>query len=358
MPVTIPTVSALRDQIIADIEGKLGTTVPLLTKAAFRVLATAYAGALALLYRVARWVYAQIFPQTAEAEALALIAERYGITRNAAVRAKMTATATGTTGTLIPAGTLWTGGGMVYEQEAAVAIIAGTATITVECLTSGDAGNLLVGATITAASPIAGMDSTATIASSVIEGEDEEAIEDLRTRVIARMQNQPQGGAAADYVGWAREVPGIVKAFAYNTGPGYVTVYPLEAVTGASRIPGGAKITEVENYVASSSRRTLCATVLADVMTELAEDVTITGMLPGDAGTRAAVEADITAYLYAAYPAQYADEVNPTNVVSAAAIWAIIAAHGAVATDVTLSLGVNYTLDDDEIVALGAMTWA
>lgn len=365
MAVTTPTVAAIRDQIISDIEGRIGTTVPILPKAFVRVLAVALAGALALLYRYAAWVYRQIFPQTADEAALLLIGARYGLTRTVAVAAQLIATATGTVGTDIPAGTLWLNAdGLVYSQTALATIGGGgTATITVECLTAGDDGNLAAADTLTIASPLADIDSTATVASTVTTGEDAEALEDFRTRVIERMQNQPQGGAAADYVGWAREVAGIVKAFAFNTAAGYVTVYPLQATTGASRIPLAAKITEVQDYVGAVERRPLCATVLAAAMTELSIDVTITGLSPASATVQAEIEAALEAYFYAAYPAQYPDEAAPTNVLSVGAIWAAITAAGATATAVSMTVpGIgattSYTLDDDEIAALGTLTWA
>ena len=77
--ITIPTIATIRDQIIADIESKIGQTVPVLPKAFFRVLATALAGVLALLYRFGAWIYRQIFVATADAEALALRGAEFGV---------------------------------------------------------------------------------------------------------------------------------------------------------------------------------------------------------------------------------------------------------------------------------------
>jgi uncharacterized phage protein gp47/JayE len=172
------------------------------------------------------------------------------------------------------------------------------------------------------------------------------------------MQSQPQGGAAPDYVKWAREVAGVVKALAFNISAGNVTVYPLQAITGTGRIPAAGKITEVTNYLAATERRPLCATVTAAAMTELANNVTITGLSPNDAATKAAIVASLTTYHYAAYPKQYPDEPNPTATLSVAAIWGAIAAAGATATAVSMSLGVNYTLANGEIVKLGTVSWA
>ena len=105
----------------------------------------------------------------------------------------------------------------------------------------------------------------------------------------------PQGGAAPDYVGWAREVAGIVKAFAFRTGAGYVTVYPLQAITGADRIPAAPKIAEVEAYVGADERRPLCANVVGAAMVELDVDITITGLAPNDAETKANIQAALPA---------------------------------------------------------------
>lgn len=362
MAVTIPTVAQIRDQIISDIEGRIGTTIPILPKAFVRVLAVACAGVLSLLYRYAAWVYRQIFPQTADAEALVRIGGQYALSRLPAVRTVATATATGTTGITIPAGTLWTLAGLVYSQTLDATLAAGVATITLECTVSGAEGNPTAGDEFAIVTPQVDVDSTAAYVATPTEGEDQEAIEDFRTRVVARIQNQPQGGAAADYVGWAREVAGIVKAFAFHTGDGQVTIYPLQAITGVDRIPAAAKITEVEDYVGAEERRPLCANVFALAMTELDVDITITDLTPSDAATKAAIQAAIVAYLYAAYPRQYTDEVGATDVVAVAAIWAAIVAAGATASAVDMLVDGNpataYTMDEDEIVALGALTWA
>jgi uncharacterized phage protein gp47/JayE len=362
MAYTPPTIAAIRAQIITDIEGAIGQTVPILSKAFARVLAWALAGIQALTYRFGAWIYKQIFPQTADTDELILIGGEYGLIIVPAVSAILTAVATGDEDEVIPAGTLWVCGDYVYEQAEAEAISGGTATITVECLTGGDAGNLDNADELTLSSPISGIDSVATVASTVTTGEDQETIEDFRTRVMERIQRQPQGGAAADYIGWAREVAGIVKAFAFRTDPGEVTVYPLQAVTGTARIPGAPKLAEIQTYLDDTARRPLCADVIVSAMTELTVNITITGLLPNETDTKTEIEDAIEAYLYAAYPEQYPDEVDSTAVVSIAAIWAIIAGAGATATAATMTVGgtpaTSYTLEEDEIAIMGTVAWA
>ena len=363
MAVTIPTIATIKAQIISDIEARVGAATPLLPKAAWRVLATALAGMLALLYRYAGWGFRQIFPQTADGAALASLGEQYAIIRNPAVAARLMATATGTDGTSIPAGTFWTYGGLIYTQDTLQVISSGIATIALTCLTAGAAGNIANGLLISVVSPIAGMNSTATIASTTTTGVDIEGLDAYRARVASRIQNKPQGGATADYVGWAREVAGIVKAFAFRLTAGYVTVYPLIATTGASRIPAAPKLTEVQTYVGDLARRPMCANILATAMTERTVDITITTVSPSDATTKAVIVAAITAYLYAAYPRQYTDEINATDVLSVAALWSIIAAAGAIATAVAMTVSgigtvTSYTMASSEIAKVGTVTWA
>lgn len=359
--ITIPTIAQIRDQIISDIEAKIGQTIPVLPKAFFRVLAMAIAGVLALLYRFGAWVYDQIFVATADREALIRRGSEFGILPNPAVAAKLTATATGANDTITQAGWLWQSVGVVYEQQEDVAIAAGSATIEVLCLTAGADGNLANGSTITLVTPQAGVDNDATIASTVTTGEDEEDIEVYRTRVETRLQQRPQGGATPDYITWALEVAGIVKAFAFNTAPGVVTVYPLIALTG-TRIPAAPKLAEVEAYISDTSRKPLCASVEAVAMTERTITPTVTALTPDNATLRQAIEDAWTAYMYRAFPKQYPDEIAPTDIVSLSGMYQEAMAAGAQSILATLTISgggaiTSHQLADSELAKLGTITW-
>jgi len=363
--VTIPTTAEIRDQIVSDVEGKLGITVPWLPKGFIRILAKALAGVQTLAYRFGLWCYKQIFAATADDEALVKRGAQYGLSRSPAVRAKVTAEATGDDDTEIPAGTLWIGddNGLVYQQKEMVVISGGVAPITIECLTAGDAGNLLVDDTLTIASPIAGVDDTATVTGTTTTGEDHESIEDFRYRVMQREKDKPQGGAAADYVGWALEIAGIAEAYAFRPDPGFVNVYPLtDDPDPANRIPSSGKLTEVEDHLDDTVRRPLNATVSAVAFTELDFDVDIADLVPNDATTKSNIETAITAYMYARRPQQYEDEVNPKNVLSAGGITAIAITAGAFVATVTLKNAggspiASYELQDHELLKLRNLSW-
>lgn len=362
---TIPTIAEIEAQEITAVEGAIGQTIPSFARAYFRVQAKSHSGVLSLVYRFAKWCLDQTQPETANEFWLTIWGDRYGVTRQASVAARLTASATGVNGTEIPAGTLWqTSAGVVYSQETLVTISGGTSSITIGCLTRGAASNLGNGIVLTTVSPVAGIDNTATTTATLTTGEDRQALEEFRAEVIDRIRYRPQGGAIPDYVIWAREVAGIVKAFVVGGG-GDVTVYPLIATTGASRIPGAPKIAEVLAYISDPIRKPIGANVYVSAPTERTAAVTITGLASSQdlAQVKANIQTALEAYFYAAYPRQYDDEVDPTDYVSVAPIWSAIYANGATATAVTLSIsgigGGPYTLPIGEIIKIsGAITWA
>jgi uncharacterized phage protein gp47/JayE len=361
--ITVPTVVDLRDQIIADIEGVIGQSTPVLPKAFIRVLATALAGVLAQLYRFARWVYGQIFPATADDEALLRIGAQYGMGKRPSVAAILDIQIVGDDGTNVPASSIWMGNnGLTYSQTALAVIVGGLATARLTCLSGGVAGSLGVGNTLSLATAVSGVVG-GSVTAIVTEGEDEETPEQFRARILQRMAGAPQGGAAPDYIAWAMQVPGIIKAFAFNSGAGAVNVYPLVATTGPARIPSASKLAEAQAYISNPARRPLCSTPTVAAMVEKVISITITGLSPADATTKAAITSALQKYFYAAYPQQYPDEPAPTNVLTVAAIWTAIFGAGATAASLIMSVAgtgqvTTYTLGNGEIATLGAITWA
>lgn len=363
MPSTTPTLQEIREQIVTDIEGEIGQTVPILTKAFVRVLAVAIAGVQWLCYRFGAWLLLQIFTSTSDEAQLYRRGAQYGLAPTGATRAVLEAQATGVNGTTIPVGTLYnsSASGLVYQVTTAVDIAAGVATVEVECLTAGAAGNLDNGEPLTLSSTIAGIDSVATVTDTTTTGENAESVESFRAQVQEREANQPQGGAVPDYVQWQLEVTGIVKAFAHRITAGFATCYPLISLTG-TRIPGPAKLEEVRAYLADPIRKPLQSTPLVIAMTEVVFDITITGLDPDTAELRAAIESALATYLLGRYPAQYPDEVAPTDVVSTSALSGVATgagmASGVLTMDADATPATTYTLSPGELAIIGSMTWA
>lgn len=360
---TIPTIAEIRDQILTDIQSGLGLDSPPLPRSAFGILATAVAGALALVYRFAAWVERQIFTQTADRDALILRGNEYGLAPTPAQPWQGTATATGTDGTTIPLGTLYQISGTAYrvtEEEE----ISGSTTIKLEALEAGDAQNRDNGDEVKLVTPISGVDRTATIASTTQTGEDAETTEAFRARILQRQQNLPRGGAFPDWIRWTTEVPGVAEAKVSRPAAGSVNVYPiLDEPDPENRIPDGAKLDEIEEYITDPQRAPIRAAAVSVIApTEVEFDVDIDDLSPDTTSIKTAIEDAIEAHLYSRRPKQYSDESNPADVISAARLSAIAVSAGAEVATVTLKNAsgdtiTDYTLDIDELAKLGTLTW-
>ena len=362
--VTIPTIAEIRDQILDDIESA-NTSKTLLPKAVWRILATALAGVQYLAYKLGLWVYNQIFTLTMDEAALLLRTSEYGIVRTPATIWKGTGTATGTDGTIIADGKILTYNNFAYEIITGGTISGGVATVTLKSLTSGDDLNRAISDELNWSTPQTGLVSVLTIASTTQEAEDQESIADLRIRLLNRQRNQPQGGAYADFIGWALEVAGIAEAFVDRPSPGFVNVYPLtDEALPADRIPSGAKLTEVEDQKNDDHTYPFGRPVNALAMTELVFNVELSNLSPDSAGLRVLIETAIDDYLYSRRPQQYTDDPDPINEVSAGEIVGKAIAAGAKQITVVLKNAggsdisdTGYELTISELAEPGTKTW-
>lgn len=225
MTLVRPTLSALIDRARSDIETRLPGADSRLRHSVLDVLARMHAGAVAGLYGYLDNLAEQLFEDTATGDYLARRAAVRGLRKKAAVASVLTATATGTPGAPIDAATgLTRTDGAVYRTTTAATIDGGSATIRVEAVDAGPGGDLPAGAVLTFATPVAGVDAIATVTGTVVAGADEEEDEALRARLLARIRTTPQGGALADYEAWAKEQPGVTRAWAFAAWLGAGTV--------------------------------------------------------------------------------------------------------------------------------------
>ncbi len=334
----IPTIQEIRDQILADIEAATGEAAPLLPRSTWRILATALAGALALVYRFGGWVRRQIFIATCDAAALAERGAELGLVPKSAVAWRGTARAAGVDGTTVPAGRLFRGNGRTYVAQNAVTVTGGSATVVLEATERGDGASLADGATIAVVTPLAGLEAEGMVLATEVVGEDAESTEAFRARVRLRRRLAPQGGAIPDWVLWATEVPGIAEAHVVRTEAGSLALFPItDDPDPALRIPNAAKIEEVRSYVTDLRRAPIrAAAVTVAAPTELIFRVEIAGLEPNTQEVRNAIDSAVEAHLYDRRPRQYLDEPGPRDVVSAAKITSIAIAAGAEVATVTL----------------------
>jgi uncharacterized phage protein gp47/JayE len=117
--------------------------------------------------------------------------------------------------------------GLQYETTATVFLGAGQAPTPTpaRALDPGAAGNMQSGQGLRLIQAPPGVDIDATVI-VMDHGVDDESTDELRDRVLLRIRNPPQGGAAIDYELWALSVPGVTRAWCYalEMGMGTVTV--------------------------------------------------------------------------------------------------------------------------------------
>lgn len=239
------------------------------------------------------WLARQPFPDTAEAEYLARPARIWGISRKPAVAAAGTVTLQGTAGGVLPAGQeLRRDDGTLYRVQADGRTVGTTVTASVIALAAGQGGNAAAGQSLTLTSPVAGLQPTAQVAGGgIVGGLDAEDDTSLRARLLRRIQEPPHGGAAADYVAWALEVPGITRAWAYpgRSGAGTVGV-AVVADDQPSPIPDGTLIAMVQAHL-EEVRPVTCA-VTAFAPEALAVPIAVR-LAPDSEAVRAAVRAEL-----------------------------------------------------------------
>ncbi|RLW71880.1 baseplate J/gp47 family protein [Escherichia coli] len=110
-----------------------------------------------------------------------------------------------------------------YTATADATSAGGVLRVPIACSSAGAVGNADDGTSLILVTPVNGLPSSG-VADTLTGGFDTEDLETWRARVIERYYWTPQGGADGDYVVWAKEVPGITRAWAYRHWMGTGTV--------------------------------------------------------------------------------------------------------------------------------------
>lgn len=354
MPFTRPTLAELIDRVRGDLRGRLEIGGPLLRRAMADVLGAVWAGAVHTLYGYLDWAVRQLFADTSEREQLLRQAATYGITPVPAEFATGNVTATGVDGSVIPVDTvLRLDAATAYRVTTGATIASGTATLAVEAALAGAAGNLPAGTALTFETQIAGVNATATVATGgITDGVDEEGTEEVRDRLLLRLQEPPEGGADQDYIGWALAVAGVTRAWTFPVELGLGTVVVRFVRDGdVSIFPDSTAVAAVQ--AAIDAKRPITAVATAAAPTNLAVAFTI-HIVPDTADTRAAVTAELTDLL--ARDAEPGDGAGRGTILLSAIRTAIGIAEGV--TDYTLTVpSADVVPGVGQLPTVGTITW-
>jgi uncharacterized phage protein gp47/JayE len=253
MPWQSPTLTELADQIRADMRGRLPDANPALRRAMLRVIADVDAGAVHGLYGYLAWLAKQLIIDTAEAEWLERWASIWRIYRQGEVAATGPVLLNGNPGGQLLAGEEFEKDGIRYTLDSTVTLDeSGQATGDVIAVDAGDEANLAAGETLRLVRAVSGIDGEATVGVDGLTGGAEQERDDrLRERLLERIQRQPHGGNADDYIMWVREAhPDITRVWVSRHQPdiGEVTVrFVCDDL--ADIIPTTAVVEAVDEYV-------------------------------------------------------------------------------------------------------------
>jgi len=301
------------------------------------------------------WIDKQCSPLTCELERLYDWAALYGVDRLGATASIGPALATGTIGTQLLAGTQLRGpNGLDYTVQAAVVLGAGSTSVSVRCDTTGSAGNLAAGQTLTLVDPIPGCSNTLTIdVPGLTGGEEEEDVDDWRVRVADEWRTVVTRGARSgkdeDYRFWAKSAhPSVTGALIQRhvLGMGTVVVRPI--CNGlADRLPTQAVLDAVSAYLLGIAP----ATADWRVITPVKRAVTVSiDLLPGfdTAENRAAISSAVGATVLA--------EESETSLLAMAEIDAAVATVTSQYT--RLAPVADIAVAAGEVLVLNPIVWA
>jgi uncharacterized phage protein gp47/JayE len=273
MPFTTPNLTDIRADLLRDLQN-LQPDADVAVDSDNYVRATAVASAIEGLYQHQQWIVKQIFPDTADAEALDRHASLHGLSRKASAPATGSIAFTGTAGSAIGVGVeVKTADGLAFVTTAGGNIGGGgTVDLAAQALLPGAAGNVAAGTALTLTSPPAGVASGATVV-SMTGGVDTEADASLLARLLDILRNPPAGGNANDYRRWALEVSGVDSAYVYPLRRGLGTVDVVIVAAGRA-LPSAQLLADVLAYI-EARRPVACKDVDAVAPTELAVPVTV-----------------------------------------------------------------------------------
>lgn len=294
MPFDRPTLPELTELTQADMEARLPGAEVRLRRSMLGVLSRVQAGGLHGVYGYVDYLARQLFADTAEAEYLERWASIWGINRKAAGTAVGAVTFTGAVDSEIPSGlVLRRADGLEYVTTASGTIGPdGTIQVSAQAAATGSDYNADPGIKLALAQAVTGVQSTGLASAGLTGGAEEEADDDLRSRLLTRLRQPPHGGASFDYVSWALEQPGVTRAWCSprEMGPGSVTVRFMMDDTYADGIPQAGDVDAVADDIEAHRPVTAEVYVVAPVPTPLDMSIRVT---PNTTEVRAAVAAEL-----------------------------------------------------------------
>ncbi|QNT79454.1 baseplate J/gp47 family protein [Entomobacter blattae] len=229
MPFLRPTLKQLVQQGVQDITSAgIEGVGALLTNSVLGVINTVLSGMSWLHFSYLDWIAKQAVPWTASDEYLAAWGAMKGVYLKQANKAGGQVIFIARGNTTLPTGTLISRpDGLLYITTQDAVRNGDTLQAPVTAVNGGAAGNYALGASVSLASPVIGIESTGSVTQAITGGSDTETQEQFRTRVLDVFRATGSNGREQDYINWALAVSGVTRAWVARNGfgPGTVVLY-------------------------------------------------------------------------------------------------------------------------------------
>ncbi|GAN91776.1 bacteriophage protein gp47 [Gluconobacter frateurii M-2] len=233
-----PTLTDLRQQALQDVQnGGIAGVTAVLRFSVLYVLAMALAGLAHLHYGYLDWISKQAVPWTATGVFLESWGALKNVSRKPAAAASGSVTFAVSGATVVPAGTQIKLTGGLTAVSTSDSVTNGASTVALcQIQETGASGNIAAGANATLASPVPGVQTVGTVTVAFTGGADQEDDDDLRDRIMDAFAEGGETGNEANYIKWAKAVPGVTRAWVnpLGFGAGSVVVYIMLDKANAS----------------------------------------------------------------------------------------------------------------------------
>lgn len=351
MPWSTPSLSEIRSRNRDYITARL--KAPLVPNSNTRIVADAAGGLAHLNLQYLDWLALQLLPDTAETEWLDRHANIWLTNadgtrgRKAPTQASGSVTFNGTAGVIVYTGTILLisvgqSGIIRYQTTSDVVLGDGPTEVPVLAIDAGSLGNRQTGDALSIQGSITGVLGPVNVI-SVTGGTDQETDDELRVRVLERIQQPPMGGDADDYVEWALAFPGVTRAWCSpkEMGIGTVTLrFMMDDLRSSNGgFPNAIDIARVQSWIDKKRPVTVMdCFVVAPIRDPVS--FTLNHLNSDDEGTRAAiVEVVADMFLRKAAPAYAKNGVTyPSQTIYAAWVSeAVMQASGVVSFDLDMA---------------------
>jgi uncharacterized phage protein gp47/JayE len=350
-----PSLVELLNRARADITDAMELAITIPRRSVEDMLARALAGLAHGLHGHLAWVAEQILPDRATAPFVLRWGALLGLSLRAPTKAVGVVHFNSPTDLELPLGTLMrSDAGIEYEVVGTFAPGGELSIAVVQAVEPGTAGNLESGE-LTLVSPVAGISSEGAVQfPGLTGGADQETIEQLRSRVVARLAQGNGCGAPGDYVAWALETPTtrVLRAWEFpeRSGAGTVDVFVTVQATGEPDFvnPSTEQLEEIQAYLDSVAPVTVEVTAIAPTQQGVA--VTFTSLTPDTEDVREAIEAELRSMFFR-------DSAPGETILLSHVREAISAAEGEVDFTISAPAGNTVASSTAHLPVLGTITW-